>query len=44
MRRPVKQGWGLRYFDLYGWIRMSYDNERDVLTLAGYGDYYREEE
>ena len=44
VRRSVKQGWGLRYYDLYGWIRMNYDNERDVLTLAGYGDYYREEE
>lgn len=42
--RPVKQYWGLRYFDLYGWIRISYDSERDVLNLTGYGDYYRGEE
>lgn len=42
--RPVKQYWGIRYFDMYGWIRITYDNERDVLNLTGYGDYYREEE
>lgn len=44
VKRPIKQYWGIRYFDLYGWIRISYNSERDVLTLVGYGDYYREEE
>lgn len=44
IRRPVKQYWGIHYFDMYGWIRMTYDSERDVLSLSGYGDYYREEE
>lgn len=42
--RPVKQYWGIHYFDLYGWIRISYDSERDMLHLDGYGDYYREDE
>lgn len=42
--RPVKQYRGIYYFDLYGWIRISYDTERDMLHLDGYGDYYREDE
>lgn len=41
---PVRQYWGYYYFDLYGWIRLRYDRDRDVLNLSGYGDYYREEE
>ena len=44
LRRPLRQMWGLCYFDLWGRIGLSYDHERDVLTLAGYGDYYRAEE
>lgn len=43
--RPVRKYWnGLRYFDLYGLIGMAYNNERDVLQLSTYGDYYRKEE
>lgn len=44
LRRPLRHLWGLCYFDLWGRIRLSYDHERDVLTLAGYGEYYRAEE
>ncbi len=44
LRRPLRQLWGLCYFDLWGRISLCYDYERDVLTLAGYGDYYRVEE
>lgn len=35
---------GVTYFYLYGHIRLSYDAERDVLTLSDYGDYRRAEE
>ena len=45
LRRPIRHLWGnIRYFDLWGRIVLFYDAGRDVLTLAGYGDYYREEE
>jgi len=36
--------WGVTYFFLYGRIRLSYDAERDVLTLSDYGDYQRAED
>ncbi|MFR6717735.1 hypothetical protein [Alistipes putredinis] len=32
LRRPLRQMWGLCYFDLWGRIGLSYDHERDVLT------------
>jgi hypothetical protein len=45
LRRPIRHLWGnIRYFDLWGRIVLFYDAGRDVLTLTGYGDYYREEE
>lgn len=44
LRRPLRQAWGLCYFSLWGRIGLSYDDERDVLTLTGYGSYYRVEE
>ena len=34
LRRPLRQMWGLCYFDLWGRIGLSYYHERDVLTLA----------
>ena len=41
---PVKMYWGgIRYFDLYGFVGLAYDAERDVLQLSSYGDYYRSE-
>ena len=36
--------WGVTSFYLYGRIQLSYDAERDILTLSDYGDYYRAEE
>ena len=44
-RRPIK-GWfgNIRYFDLYGFVGLAYDPERDVLLLSEYGDYYRAED
>lgn len=36
--------WSVTYFYLYGRIRLSYDAERDVLTLSDYGDYRRAED
>ena len=35
LRRPLRQMWGLCYFDLWGRIGLSYDHERDVLTPRG---------
>lgn len=42
--RPVKEVFGVRYFDLYGRVGIAYDGERDVLLLSDYGEYIREEE
>lgn len=43
-RRPIKSYWSnIRYFDLYGFVGLAYDPERDVLQLSAYGDYYRAE-
>ena len=44
LRRPIKYFWGIRYFDLWGRIALSYDAGRDVLNLSEYGDYDRVEE
>ena len=44
-RRLVrKHPTGIRYFDLYGFIGLAYDPERDVLQLSEYGDYDRAED
>lgn len=34
----------VRYFDLYGFVGLSYNAERDVLHLTVFGNYYRAEE
>ena len=38
---PVINVKGIHYIDLYGRIYLSYDVERDVLYLSGYGEYIR---
>lgn len=39
---PIRRYWGnIRYFNLYGFVGLAYDAERDVLQLSSYGDYYR---
>ena len=43
LRRPVYTNLGAHYFDLYGYVSMSYDSVRDVLMLSCYGKYYRVE-
>lgn len=39
--RPIRQYYGIRYFNLYGFISLAYDAENEVLHLSGYGNYYR---
>lgn len=42
---PIRKYWGgIRYFDLYGFVGLAYDAERDVLQLSVYGNYYRTDE
>jgi len=41
---PLRQRWGITFFYLYGRIPISYDAERDVLTLSAYGEYFRADE
>lgn len=42
---PIRKYWGgIWYFDLYGFVGMVYDAERDVLQLSAYGTYYRADE
>lgn len=42
---PIRKYWGgIRYFDLYGFVGLAYDAERDVLQLSVYGSYYRTDE
>jgi hypothetical protein len=41
--RPVKDVFGIRYFDLFGRVGIAYDGERDVLLLSVYGEYIRVE-
>jgi len=41
--RPVRDMFGIRYFDLYGRVGIAYDAERDVLLLSTYGEYVRAE-
>ena len=43
LRRPVYTNRGTHYFDLFGWVSLSYDSLRDVLMLSCYGNYYRVE-
>lgn len=40
--RPLKQYFGIRYFNHFGFVAISYDAGQDVLRLDGYGNYYRE--
>ena len=40
---PIKQLFGIRYFDLFGRVGLAYDDERDVLLLSAYGEYVRAE-
>lgn len=41
---PIKEVFGVRYFDLYGRVGIAYDGEREVLLLSDYGEYIRAEE
>ena len=34
----------VRYFNLYGFVGLSYDRSRDVLHLSDFGNYYRAED
>ncbi len=43
-RRPIKRQSNIRYFDLYGFVGLAFDPERDLLQLSHYGDYYRAED
>lgn len=38
---PIKDMFGIRYFDLFGRIGLAYDAEREVLQLSAYGEYIR---
>ena len=42
--RPVKEVFGVCYFDLYGRVGIAYDTERDVLLLSDFGEYIRANE
>lgn len=42
--RPVKDVFGVRYFDLYGRVGIAYDAEREVLLLSDFGEYIRADE
>lgn len=42
--RPIKDCFGIRYFDLFGRVGLAYDAERDVLILSTYGEYKRAQE
>lgn len=39
--RPIREYFGLRYFDLFGRVGLAYDAGRDVLLLSSYGEYIR---
>lgn len=39
--RPIREMFGIRYFDLFGRVGVAYDAERDVLLLSAYGEYQR---
>ena len=41
--RPIRELFGIRYFDLFGRVGIAYDDERDVLLLSLYGEYIRAE-
>ena len=38
---PVKDLFGVRYFNLFGRIGIAYDSEHDILMLSPYGEYQR---
>ena len=38
---PLKQSWGITFFNFYGIIRIAYDDERDMLSLTNEGEYKR---
>lgn len=42
--RPIRQRWGVTYFYLYGRVGLAYEDERDVLLLSEYGEYFRAED
>lgn len=44
VRTIRRYGRYIRYFDLYGFVGLAYDAERDVLQLSAYGNYYRTDE
>lgn len=44
LRRPIFRKWGRPFFLMYGRIDLSYNAERDILTLSEYGDYIRAED
>lgn len=44
VRSIRRYGRYIRYFDLYGFVGLAYDAERDVLQLSAYGSYYRTDE
>lgn len=39
--RPIREFFGVRYFDLFGRVGLAYDAGRDVLLLSAYGEYRR---
>jgi hypothetical protein len=41
---PLWHKWGTTSFYLYGRIQLSYDGERDILTLSDYGEFRRAED
>jgi hypothetical protein len=43
-RRPIKKRQSIRYVNLYGIMRLSYNVDNDVLQLSAYGKYYRVED
>ena len=40
----LRQYWGATSFYLYGHEGVTYDAERDMLSLSSYGDYFRAED
>ncbi len=37
----IYQLWGITFFDFYGMIQITYDEERDLLLLTNEGEYKR---
>lgn len=38
---PLCQSWGITFFYFYGMIKITYDDERDMLLLTTEGEYKR---